>query len=111
MTIIDVIVIVVCAAIGWTVVSQIFRKKETSGLREMGNRNLSDEEIRASWPELLQIASNAPAEAIEAAYVTRVKALRNSFPSVLTDAEVALFQRGELLLRRALDLSRNTSAG
>ena len=111
MTIIDAIVIVVCAAIGWTVVSQIFRKKETSGLREIGNRNLADEEIRASWSELLQVEPNAPAEAIEAAYVMRVKALRNSFPAVLTDAEVALFQRGELLLRRALEMSRTASAG
>ncbi|MGH8222018.1 MAG: hypothetical protein ACREQZ_03500 [Woeseiaceae bacterium] len=104
---VDIVVIVLCAVIGWTIVSVIFRKKETGGLREFCRRELSDEEIRASWAELLQVGGNVSADDLDAAYVMRVKALRNTFPAVLTDAEGALFQRGERLLGRARDLAKD----
>ena len=104
---VDVVVILLCAAIGWTIVSAVFRKKEAGGLQDFCRRELSDQEIRASWAELLQVDSNVSAEDIDAAYVTRVKALRNSFPAVLTDAEGALFHRGERLLGRARDLAKD----
>ena len=105
MNIIDIVIIVVCAALGWTIVSAVIRKKEVSAIQELCRRELSDDDVRASWTELLQVEADASAEAIDAAYVARVKALRDSFPTVMTEVEQRSFQHGQQLLERAKQLA------
>jgi hypothetical protein len=97
----DLVIISAGLLAGWWIVSFIFRESATGTLRKLGDRELSDEQIREGWPTILAVSPSASAEEIEAACGKRLDALRQSFPAVMTDVEARQFDRGSDLLRRA----------
>ena len=107
----DIVVVSVGLLAGWSIVSIVLRKSETKHLRTLGKAEISDNEIRNSWPEILRVSRTASMEEIDSACKERLGALRRSFPAVMTDLESQQYDRGTTVLRRASDVATRGGEG